>query len=134
MSDLHTQLRFPSDPTQVAHVEPFVEKVAERFNLSADVHDNMLLSVTEAVTNAIVHGNCSDHSKSVSISLRRQKDSLAIRVSDEGIGFDPKKVPDPTSPECIEECGGRGIFLMRRLADECRFIRGGTTVEMRWRI
>ena len=134
MSDLHTQLRFPSDPTQVAHVEPFVEKVAEQFNLSSDVHGNMLVSLTEAVTNAIIHGNRSDQTKNVSISLRRQKDSVAIRVSDEGPGFDPQKVPDPTSPECIEECGGRGIFLMRHLADECRFMRGGSTVEMRWRI
>jgi serine/threonine-protein kinase RsbW len=134
MSDLHTNFKFYSDPTQVAVVEPFVEQVAERYNLAPDVHGNMLVSLTEAVTNAIIHGNCNDQTKLVSISLRRQKDGLAIRVSDQGRGFDPGSVPDPTSPECIEKCGGRGIFLMQNLADECRFMRGGSTVEMKWRL
>lgn len=135
MSDLSTKnLRFPSDPTQVSNVEPFVEKVARRFNLSEDVHGNMLVSLTEAVTNAIVHGNQGDTTKKVSVSLRHANDSVSIRVTDQGRGFDPKKVADPTSPENIECCGGRGIFLMKHLSDKCQFLRGGRTVEMRWKI
>ncbi len=137
MSDLSTttqKLKFPSDPTQVSCVEPFVSRVARRFNLPEDVHGNMLVSLTEAVTNAIIHGNCNDLSKTVSISLRRQKDAVAIRVTDEGKGFDPKRISDPTSAENIECCGGRGIFLMKNLADDCKFFRGGRGVEMRWKI
>ncbi|MCB0528471.1 MAG: ATP-binding protein [Saprospiraceae bacterium] len=134
MSDLHTNLTLPSDPTNVSKVETFVLDVAARYNLSPNVHGNILVSLTEAVTNAILHGNQADGNKSVSISLRRQKDALSIRVSDEGPGFDPACVPDPTTSECIEQCGGRGLFLMRHLSDECRFTRNGSTVEMRFKI
>lgn len=134
MSDLHTNLTLSSHPGNVSQIEPFVDNVAERYRLSADIHGNILISLTEAVTNAILHGNRGDDNKVVSISLRCQKDAVSIRVSDEGPGFDPGHVPDPTSPECLERCGGRGLFLMRNLSDECRFTRGGSTVEMRFRI
>ncbi len=86
------------------------------------------------MTNAILHGNQADTNKSVSISLRHQNDALAISVSDEGPGFDPNYVPDPTSIDCLEKCGGRGLYLMRHLSDECRFMRGGSTVEMRFKL
>lgn len=134
MSDLHTNLTLPSNPDNVAKVEPFVQDVALRYQLSPNIHGNILVSLTEAVTNAMLHGNQGDDNKCVSISLRRQKDSLSIRVSDEGPGFDPDHVPDPTTSECIEKCGGRGLFLMRHLSDECKFIRNGSTVEMRFKL
>lgn len=134
MSDSHTSLTLSSDPTSVSEVEPFVETVAQRYCLPAEVHGNILISLTEAVTNAILHGNQSDRNKCVSISLKHLKDALSISVSDQGPGFDPMDVPDPTGPECLDKCGGRGLFLMRELSDECRFKRGGSTVEMRFKI
>lgn len=134
MSDLNTHFTLPSDPQSVAQVEPFVHDVASRYKLNADTQDNMLISLTEAVTNAILHGNQADCRKQVSISLRRNNDSLSISVSDEGPGFDMAAVPDPTCPEFLERCGGRGLFLMQRLSDECRFKRGGSTVEMRFKL
>ena len=134
MSDLHTNLTLPSDPQQVAKVEPFVHDVATRYNVSPDKQGDILVSLTEAVTNAILHGNRSDQRKHVSISFERQQDSLSVSVSDEGPGFDPCQVPDPTCPELLECCGGRGLHLMRHLSDECRFSRGGSTVEMRFKI
>lgn len=134
MSDLHTNLTLPSNPDNLCKVEPFVHDVANRYKLSPDVHGNILISLTEAVTNAILHGNQADDNKCVSISLRRQKDALSIRVSDEGPGFDPNCIPDPTRADCLEKCGGRGLFLMRHLSDECRFTRNGSTVEMRFKL
>lgn len=134
MSDVNSRLTLPSDLQNVNQVEPFVNVLAQRFNLCPEVHGNILLSLTEAVTNAILHGNRSDCSKQVSISLRRLNDALSIKVSDEGPGFNPGEVPDPTCPERITECGGRGIFLMRRFSDECRFSHGGRTVEMRFKL
>ena len=134
MSDSQTNLTLSSDPQNVSEVEPFVETVAQRFSLSPDVHGNILISLTEAVTNAILHGNQGDHNKRVSISLRHHKDALSISVSDQGPGFDLQVIPDPTGPECLDKCGGRGLFLMRELSDECRFKRGGSTVEMRFKI
>ena len=56
------------------------------------------------------------------------------RVSDEGPGFNPVEIPDPTCPDHLEECGGRGLFLMRRLSNGCRFTHGGRTVEMRFKL
>jgi serine/threonine-protein kinase RsbW len=134
MSDLHTNLTLPSDLQQVSQVEPFVHEVAQRYQLSPDIHGNILVSLTEAVTNAILHGNSADCTKRVSISLQRQKDALSIQVSDEGPGFDPNNIPDPTCNDLLERCGGRGLFLMRHLSDECRFMRGGSTVEMRFKL
>lgn len=134
MSDLHTSLTLPSDPKNVEKVEPFVQDVATRYNLSPDKKGDIIVSLTEAVTNAILHGNRSDRRKHVSISFEHKQDSLSIRVSDEGPGFDPNQVPDPTCPELLECCGGRGLHLMRYLSDECRFTRGGSTVEMRFKI
>ncbi len=134
MSDLHTNLTLPSNPDNVSKVEPFVHELAERYKLSPDIHGNILISLTEAVTNAMLHGNRCDCSKQVSISMRRQRDALSIRVSDEGPGFDPGVVDDPTCPEFLEKCGGRGLFLMRHLSDGCRFTRGGSTVEMRFKL
>lgn len=133
MSDANSRLTLPSEPRSVEEVMPFVNTLAQRFNLCPEVHGNILVSLTEAVNNAIRHGNGCDCSKQVSISLRRLNDALSIKVSDEGPGFNPGDVPDPTCPERIEECGGRGLLLMRKLSDECRFSRGGSTVEMRFK-
>ncbi len=134
MSDLHTNLTLLSHPENVSKVECFVHNVAERYKLSPDIHGNLLVSLTEAVTNAILHGNQCDCNKTVSISMHRQKDAIAVRVSDEGLGFDPMAVPDPTGLELLEKCGGRGLFLMRHLSDECRFMRNGSTVELRFKL
>ncbi|MEZ4918862.1 MAG: ATP-binding protein [Saprospiraceae bacterium] len=134
MSDLHTDFTFPSNPENVSKVESFVDDVATRYGLDPDTQGNILVSLTEAVTNAMRHGNQGDCSKQVSISCRHQKNALSIRVADEGPGFDPGDVADPTCPERLEEVGGRGLFLMKNLSDSCRFMRGGSMVEMRFRL
>ena len=134
MSDLHNDFTFPSAPENVSEVERLVDDLATRYDLDSDTQGNIMISLTEAVTNAMRHGNRGDCSKHVSISLRHNQDSLAIRVSDEGPGFDPACVADPTCAERLEQIGGRGLFLMRHLSDSCRFMRGGSTVEMRFRL
>jgi serine/threonine-protein kinase RsbW len=137
MSNLDTQLMLPSDPFHVGKVEPFVDEVAQRYKLDPDTQGNILISLTEAVTNAMLHGNQCDCTKFVSISLRRDKaDTLSVRVTDQGQGFDISSVPDPTADEHLEQCGGRGLFLMRHLSDECRFLDSetGTVVEMSFKI
>ena len=134
MSDLYKSITLPSDPRNVEQVEPFVDGLASRYNLSPDRKGDIMVSLMEAVTNAILHGNQSDRKKCVSISFLRKRDSLSLRLSDEGPGFDPAVVPDPTCPERVECCGGRGLLLMRHLSDECSFLKGGSTVEMRFKI
>lgn len=127
-------LRLSSEPTSIAKVEQFVTKLVRRYRLDDDQHGNILISLTEAVNNAIIHGNCEDRDKQVSISLREGNNKLAIQVSDEGCGFDYKQVPDPTKEENLCKCGGRGVFLMQHLSDNLAFRNGGRTVEMQFKI
>lgn len=127
-------LRLSSEAKSIEKVELFVTKLVRRYRLNDDQHGNILISLTEAVNNAIIHGNCEDSSKKVSISLREAKDKLAIQVSDEGCGFDYKQVPDPTKEENICKCGGRGVFLMQHLSDKIAYRNGGRTVEMQFKL
>ena len=88
------------------------------------------MSTLEAVNNAILHGNNSDPGKIVEILISFKNSELSITVKDEGLGFKPEKVPDPTIPENIESINGRGVFLMSRLADKLTFNKRGNTVKM----
>lgn len=129
-----TSIRLNSVPGNVAKVGNFVENLASKFRLAPDTYGNILISLTEAVNNAIIHGNKQDESKMVEVRTESRDGKLAIMVIDEGKGFDYNSVPDPTSPERICQCGGRGVFLMRQLSDRCRFHDNGKTVEMEFKI
>jgi len=127
-------LNLASDPKNVARVESFVEHLVDKYGISPDVYGNILISLTEAVTNAIIHGNDNDQTKTVQVRLKKQKDRLAFLVSDEGGGFDFDNLPDPTAPENLLKIGGRGVFLMRQLSDDVVFYDNGSTVEICFRI
>ena len=127
-------LRLASEPKSIAKVEQFVTRLAGRYHLNEDQHGNILISLTEAVNNAIIHGNCQDRKKKVSVSMRELKDKLSIQVSDEGCGFDYREVPDPTKEENLLKCGGRGVFLMGHLSDKITYRNGGRTVEMQFKL
>ena len=127
-------LKLASNAGSVSMVEPFVKKMVSRYNLSPDRQCDILVSLTEAITNAIVHGNCKEANKTVKVRMKQEKGMLALRVSDEGGGFDFTNLPDPTLPENICKCGGRGVYLMRQLADNIRFYNNGSTVEMRFKL
>ena len=127
-------MKLTSKPGNVSKVENFVDQLVNKYKISPDKHCNILISLTEAVTNAIIHGNRKDEDKMVQVRHRKQKDFLAVRVSDEGTGFDYKELPDPTSPENILTEGGRGVFLMHQLADDIRYFNNGSTVEMQFKL
>ena len=128
-------LRLSSDPKNVECIEPFVEKLMERYKISPDKYGNILISLTEAVTNAIKHGNGSDENKTVQVSLAEvNQKTISFHVSDEGKGFDFESVPDPTLPENLLKIGGRGVFLMRQLCDNVFFHNNGSTVEIQFNL
>lgn len=127
-------LELPSNPQNIEKVQRFVKEIASEFRLSPDLHGDILTSLTEAVNNAIRHGNHCDESKTVQIALCKNRGSLDIRVSDQGHGFDYRQVPDPTAPENICNDGGRGVFLIHQLCDRVRYANNGSTVEMRFKI
>lgn len=127
-------LKIPSKIENIADVESLLDSLRLQFQLNDIKYHNMLLASVEAVTNAIEHGNNLDAHKNVYISATRCECTLKLSVKDEGRGFNPEKLPDPTCPMKIEEPDGRGVFLIRQLADEVSFFEGGTRIEMKFRI
>ncbi|RMF23788.1 MAG: ATP-binding protein [Bacteroidetes bacterium] len=127
-------LKLTSHLGSVSKVEPFVRKLVNKYRISPDRQGDILISLTEAVTNAIVHGNQRDAKKVVRVKLIKEKNSLAFQVCDEGPGFDYQNLPDPTRPENIEKPGGRGVFLIRELCDDVRFRENGRVVEMEFKL
>ena len=125
-------IQIPSMPENIRIVESFIDNAKERFHITDDIYGNIMVAVTESVNNAIKHGNSSDKSKVVNISLSIEPKSLKFVIQDQGSGFDPDSLPDPTLPENISKPDGRGIFLMRNLCDELVFSDEGRMVEMRF--
>jgi len=123
-------IQIPSLPDNIRIIESFIDNAKEKFQLNDDIYGNIMISVTESVNNAIKHGNRNMKSKNVSISLVLDETQLKFKIEDEGNGFDFHDLPDPTAPENLEKPGGRGIFLMKHLADEVEFTEEGRTVEL----
>lgn len=106
-------------------IESFIDNAKETFEINDDQYGNIMISVTECISNAIVHGNKSESSKLVHLDLQMEPGLLRCSIEDEGNGFDFNQLPDPTDPANIEKVGGRGIFLMKHLSDEVKFEEGG---------
>ncbi|MCP4443579.1 MAG: ATP-binding protein [Aureispira sp.] len=121
-----------SHPKNIAEVEPFVNQVVQQFEIGDEMFGNMLISLTEAVSNAIIHGNEAKSSKKVWISTRCASNKICFSIKDEGRGFNPERLPDPTAPENILTPGGRGVFLMKQLSDGVSFSDNGTKVEIQF--
>jgi serine/threonine-protein kinase RsbW len=129
-SQTSRELEFTSVPENVNKVEAFVEVLKTDLQLSEEMEANILVSLSEAVNNAIVHGNKNNPAKKVSIKMEKDGNLLSFVVADEGDGFDPAVIIDPTAPENLDKPSGRGIFLMRSLADKVEFIDGGRKVNI----
>ena len=104
----------------------------EEFGVEETHYGEILIAMTEAVNNAVVHGNKLDASKMVDIEVRTEGPILEFRVADQGPGFDFDPLPDPTAPENLEKPNGRGVFLMRQLADTCEFEELGRVAILRF--
>jgi serine/threonine-protein kinase RsbW len=131
-----TELSLPSRIETVATAAAAVAEFIGRFGVSDDAAFGIDMAVREAVTNAVLHGNRQDETKTVDIVLKSSPDAVEISVHDQGPGFNPEDVPDPTANENIMKTSGRGIFFMRTFMDEVDWLirpEGGTTVRMRKR-
>lgn len=123
-------IQVPSLTENIRMIESFIDNAKERFHLDDDIYGNIMIAVTEAVNNAIKHGNSNDRSKNVFLSLSLDESLIKFIIKDEGKGFDYANLPDPTAPENLEKIGGRGIFLMKHLSDEVEFKEKGRIVEL----
>lgn len=127
------QLIIESDIANLTKVENAIDSLTNEIGISKDSYGKIMVAVMEAVNNAIVHGNKADMKKRVEIEFKSERGNLNVSVTDEGKGFKPGEVPDPTRPENIEEISGRGIFLMSKLADEIEFNRKGNNVILKFK-
>ncbi len=118
-----------SDINEISKVEGLVSEIFDRFHINQELYGNVLIALTEAANNAIMHGNAYDAEKKVVINFDFSEPVLNIRVSDEGKGFDFDNLPDPTEPEYIDKPCGRGVFLIKRLADRVDFDKDGSCVS-----
>ena len=123
-------IRLSSHGGCIAELESYVKDLFSNHKLNPELYPNILISLTEAVNNAIKHGNRYDRSKMVSVRALRKSGYLKCLISDEGKGFDYDNLPDPTAPENVEKIGGRGVFLMTQLSDRVEFRNNGSTVEL----
>jgi serine/threonine-protein kinase RsbW len=128
-----TELSLPSRIDTVAKAAAAVAEFLSRSGLSDEATFGIDMAVREAVTNAVIHGNRQDENKTVDVTLKSSPDAVEISVHDQGPGFNPEDVPDPTAAENILKASGRGIFFMRTFMDDVDWLirpEGGTTVRM----
>jgi serine/threonine-protein kinase RsbW len=119
-------LEIESDPNNLITVEEFVNYFCKDVKLPEEKLSDVLLAVTEATTNAIIHANKSNASKLVTIDVEIKNSKLIVKVKDEGEGFDPGEIPDPTEPENLLKDHGRGVYLMRVYMDDLEYQRTPT--------
>lgn len=128
-----TELSLPSRIDTVATAAAAVAEVLNGLGVSEEATFGIDMAVREAVTNAVIHGNQQDENKTVDVTVKSSPDAIEISVQDQGPGFNPEEVPDPTAAENILKTSGRGIFFMRTFMDEVDWLirpEGGTTVRM----
>ena len=123
-------LSIPSEFGSISKVENLIDDVCAKLEVNEDYYGNVLIAVTEAVNNAIEHGNKLSKELKVDLAVGDKQTDFCFSVKDYGQGFDFDNLPDPTAPENIEKEDGRGIFLMKSLAESVEFEDGGTNVNI----
>jgi len=133
MAKMYKRLKIESRMSNLRVIENAIDEMTGAIGVNQDNYGKILVAALEAVNNAIVHGNKSIAHKLVDVEIEFNENHIKITVTDEGEGFDPKKIPDPTMPENIEELSGRGVFLMTKLADSIEFNDKGNSVTMNFK-
>jgi len=120
----------PSDRKKAAELQTKLLSEVTAIGFSDNACFGIRLALEEALTNAIRHGNQNDPSKHVTVEYQFDADTVAITICDEGRGFDPDAIPDPTLDEYIERPCGRGVMLMKAYMSEVIFNQSGNCVTM----
>jgi serine/threonine-protein kinase RsbW len=132
-SELYT-LQLPSKPESITLLENLIEHIADKHQVSEDTFANMLTCLNEIAINAIMHGNKLDENKKVIVNAEVEPKRVIWTITDEGEGFDYDHLPDPTAEENLENLTGRGVFIVKQLADQCIFNSSGNEVELHFKI
>jgi len=128
-------IQLPSRVDSITTVENFIDKLKDEYSLGDDTYANMLTCLSEATINAIIHGNKQNENKKVYINLEvHNSKRMQFTIADEGEGFDYNRLPDPTAPENLENLTGRGVFIIKHLADQCIFNLKGNEIELHFKV
>lgn len=124
-------LELPNDLRAIAHSVDYLADKGRDVGFDQDrLRLNFRVGLTEALANAMLYGNCRDPRKRVKVVARLTAELIEVQVTDEGRGFDPHAVLDPTLPANRARSGGRGIFLIRQLMDRVEFNERGNSITM----
>ena len=126
------KLVIPSKIEKIEQAAEFIEKAAKKMKFNDTDVDSIVIAITEAISNAIIHANKEDDNKKVTIEIFAEKDSMITQVTDEGPGFDPGGIDNPLLPNNLLKESGRGIFILNSLLDSVNysFSENGTVVTM----
>ncbi len=108
----------PSDRKEISKFENLLVEINNEFGMAMEKFINFQIAASEAIVNAIVHGNKQNPQKKVYVEIAIDEHKLELKIKDEGDGFDVSKLPDPTDESNLYKESGRGIFIIRSLVDE----------------
>lgn len=123
-----------TETASIHKVENYIDDLCSKLNVNSDHYGNILIALTEAVNNAMNHGNKMNPEKRVKLTCEGCETSIDFKIEDEGDGFDYDSLPDPTDPKNIDKPNGRGVFLMKHLADEVEFHKNGKVIELKFNL
>lgn len=123
-------ISIPSDAVEARRIQDEIELLLHTRRVNEHDIFSIKLALEEALVNAIKHGNQMDRSKKVRIAYQLFPDCFLVQITDDGTGFDPTDVPDPTAYENLERPCGRGLMLMRHYMTEVAFNERGNGVTM----
>ena len=129
---MEKSIKIISSVNRFCEIESFLNSLFNQYNLTRKLYCKIYISVSEAVNNAILHGNKNDTKKFVSVRFFEIDDSLVFHVEDEGTGFNFNNLPDPTLTDNIRNESGRGIFFMKKYADTVLFKNNGSCVQLKF--
>lgn len=133
ITELYT-LQLPSRQESINKLELLIEELADKYHIADDTFANMMTCLNEAAINAIIHGNKLNPDKKVIVNAEVEGRRMIWTITDEGEGFNQNDIPDPTAPENLERLSGRGVFIIKQLADQCIFNAKGNEVELHFKI
>ena len=125
------QVVFPSERKAVKLFEPLIAELRDMVSFSDELYYNILIAGTEAVNNAIIHGNKCIKNKKVVLIVRANDRAITVEIRDEGEGFETDEVGDPRNPDNLMKVSGRGVFLIKELADGVEFKRTETGMHIK---
>jgi len=130
MPDNRQTLILKSDLNELTKIEGFIDTLVELSGANEETAASIMLLLSEAATNGILHGNKLNEDKIVTIESEFDDDNIILTVTDEGDGFDPNKVPDPLKEENLLKTSGRGVYLMKEYAHDVWYNSKGNQLKL----